>query len=128
MWYGHRLRRPVRPLRKAIFSDLVRAIQDSGLAAQLDSVFMKWISLFLIAYALDCSAQSVRMGITSLLPNTDSGNGGLILAQQTTLTTAAALQSISFYVVRSSGTLRLGLYDAKGPGGNPGNRLTASAV
>ena len=84
---------------------------------------MKWISMFLIACAIDCSAQSVRMGITSLLPNTDSGNGGLILAQKATLNQAATLQSISFYIVRSSGALRLGLYDASGMGGNPGAKL-----
>ena len=68
------------------------------------------------------------MGMTTLLPNIDSGNAGLIQAQQATLGQAAALQSISFYIVQSIGTIRLGLYDSNGAGGNPGNKLAETAV
>jgi len=61
---------------------------------------MKWISLFLIAFALHCKAQSVNIGVTDLLPDLDYGNAGLILAQQVNLSKPAALQSISFYIVQ----------------------------
>lgn len=97
-------------------------------ATKLVGVTMRWISILLLASVMDCSAQSMSMGITGLLVNTDSGNAGLILAQKTTLSQAAALQSISFYIVRSSGTLRLGLYDATGAGGNPGNKLAETSI
>jgi len=89
---------------------------------------MKWISLFLIALAVHSKAQSVNIGVTDLLPNLDYGNAGLILAQQVNLSQPAALQSISFYVVQNSGTMRLGLYDANGASGNPGNKLAETPV
>jgi hypothetical protein len=89
---------------------------------------MKWIYSLLVGCAMQCSAQSSNMGVTTLLPNVDNGNGGLILAQKATLGQAATLQSISFYIMQSAGSLRLGLYDSQGPGGNPGNKLAESAV
>jgi hypothetical protein len=63
------------------------------------------------------------------LPDTDSGNGGLILGQQATLGQQAALQSLSFYIEAvNSSTLRLGLYDATGSGGLPGQKLAETAL
>src|SRR6185312_2218226 len=47
---------------------------------------------------------------------------------QVNLSQPAALQSISFYVVQNSGTMRLGLYDANGASGNPGNKLAETPV
>lgn len=67
---------------------------------------------FLVSFVPTGSAQSVNMGVTGLLPNIDSGNAGLLLAQQATLSHAATLQSISLYIVTANGTLRLGLYDS----------------
>ncbi len=78
---------------------------------------------FLLASILTGSAQSANMGVTNLLPNIDSNNAGLLLAQQATLSQAARLQNISFYIVTANGTLRLGLYDSTGSNGNPGNKL-----
>jgi hypothetical protein len=63
------------------------------------------------------------------LPDTDSGNGGLILGQEATLGRQATLQSLSFYIVAvNSSTLRLGFYDATGPGGLPGQKLAETAL
>ncbi|OFW58145.1 MAG: hypothetical protein A2133_01685 [Actinobacteria bacterium RBG_16_64_13] len=40
--------------------------------------------------------------------------------QDATLSQSATIQSLSFYVRTASGQLRLGVYDATGPGGGPG--------
>ena len=51
---------------------------------------------------------------------TDSNNGNKLVAQRATLSQTATIQSLSFYVITASGNLRLGIYDATGPGGRPG--------
>src|SRR5262249_697119 len=51
---------------------------------------------------------------------TDSGNGNLLLVQDAVLSKSGAIQSLSFYVKRANGDLRLGIYDATGPNGGPG--------
>ena len=63
---------------------------------------------------------TVNIGETTVLATNDSGNGGLLLAQQASLATTATIQSLSFYVTTPGGDLRLGIYDATGPGGGPG--------
>jgi fibronectin type 3 domain-containing protein len=63
------------------------------------------------------------MGETNILGSDDSGNAGLLLAQQATLAQAGTLQSLSFYVTQAAGNLRLGVYDASGPNGGPGKLL-----
>ena len=73
------------------------------------------------AFALD-------FGETTQLSVPDSGNGSLLLAQQATLTQAGTLQSLSFFVTSTGGDLRLGLYAANGPGGNPGTKLAETAA
>ena len=50
----------------------------------------------------------------------DSGNANLLLAQEATLSQTATLESLSFYVTQAAGKLRMGVYDATGPGGGPG--------
>jgi glucose/arabinose dehydrogenase len=62
----------------------------------------------------------ITIGETTVFSDNDGGNGNLLLVQDATLTQAATLQSLSFYVTAASGSLRLGLYDASGPGGGPG--------
>jgi hypothetical protein len=47
----------------------------------------------------------------------------LLLAQNATLANAGTLQSLSFYVRVIGGDLRLGIYNAAGPGGGPGAKL-----
>lgn len=91
--------------------------------------FLNLVALFfLVSFVPTGSAQSVNMGVTGLLPNIDSGNAGVLLAQQATLSQAATLQSISLYIVTANGTLRLGLYDSTGINGNPGNKLAETVV
>ena len=64
----------------------------------------------------------ITIGETNTSPIEDGGNGNLLIAQQATLTQAATLQSLSFYVMNAAGNLRLGIYDATGPGGGPGSK------
>jgi glucose/arabinose dehydrogenase/PKD repeat protein len=61
-----------------------------------------------------------QVGETSIFNEPDSGNGNLLLAQDAILSQPGTLQSLSFYVTAAAGGLRLGLYDATGPGGGPG--------
>lgn len=63
---------------------------------------------------------TITMGETSIFSSDDSGNANLLLAQDTTLSQTATLQSLSFYVTAASGNLRLGVYDATGPNAGPG--------
>lgn len=63
---------------------------------------------------------SITMGETNILPAGDSGNANLLLAQSATLLQTATVQSLSFYVAAAAGKLRLGIYDATGPGSGPG--------
>ena len=58
---------------------------------------------------------------------TDSNNGNKLVAQRATLSQTATIQSLSFYVVTASGNLRLGIYDATGPGGGPGAKKAETA-
>jgi hypothetical protein len=69
----------------------------------------------------------LTIGETTITPNSDSGNANLLIAQQATLGQSATIQSMSFYVVNAAGKLRLGLYDATGPGGGPGVKKTETA-
>ncbi|MEK7138619.1 MAG: hypothetical protein AAB799_00365, partial [Patescibacteria group bacterium] len=71
-------------------------------------------TLFAFSFAF-VSAQTITIGETTILPADDSGNGNLLLAQSTTLSQTATIQSLSFYVTTAAGNLRLGIYDATGP-------------
>ena len=62
-------------------------------------------------------------GDTNIETDDDNGNSNLLLAQQATLSYAGTIQSLSFYVTAAAGNLRLGIYDATGPSGGPGNLL-----
>jgi hypothetical protein len=61
------------------------------------------------------------MDETTVLTGDDSGNGNLLLVQDATLSAQKTIQSFSFYVNQASGQLRLGVYDATGANGGPGN-------
>lgn len=65
----------------------------------------------------------IKMGETNVLTEADNGNGDLLVTQKATLTTQATLQSLSFYVTNAAGNLRLGVYDASGPSGGPGQKV-----
>jgi hypothetical protein len=66
------------------------------------------------------ASAAFTIGEGNILGNDDSGNGNLLVAQQTTLAQDATIQSLSFYVATAVGHLRLGIYDAAGPNGGPG--------
>lgn len=66
------------------------------------------------------------MGDTTVEAGGDSGNGGLLAAQQATLSQAATLQSLSFYVTAAAGSLVMGVYDATGPNNGPGKLLATT--
>src|SRR5215472_14947982 len=65
-------------------------------------------------------ASSIAIGETNVLSTADGGNGNLLAAQNATLSQAATIESLSFYVTQASGNLILGIYDASGPNGGPG--------
>ena len=69
---------------------------------------------------------SITIGDTNVETVGDNGNDNLILAQAATLGQSATLVSLSFYVKQASGSLILGLYDATGPSGHPGNLLAVT--
>ncbi len=70
----------------------------------------------------------ITMGETSIFGGTDSGNGNLLVVQDATLPGDANILSLSFYVRNAAGDLRLGVYDATGPSGGPGNLVAETAT
>jgi hypothetical protein len=75
-------------------------------------------------FEAETSGAPTTMGETAVFGGVDSGNGNLLVVQDATLSEAASIQSLSFYIANPAGQLRLGVYDASGAGGNPG-RLVA---
>jgi len=73
------------------------------------------------------TSSSITIGETNILSGDDSGNGNLLVAQQTSLGQTATVVSMSFYVTTVSGSLRMGIFDATGPGGGPGNLMAQTA-
>lgn len=71
-----------------------------------------------VAVAPPTGSTEIKIGETFILPYDDYGNGDLMVAQHTTLSQEATLQSLSFYVTQAAGNLRLGIYDDAN--GNPG--------
>jgi Fibronectin type III domain len=57
-------------------------------------------------------SSNIPIGETKVLTKSDAGNGNLLVAQQTNLTRAATIQSLSFDATRASDKLRLGMFDA----------------
>src|ERR1700751_1894262 len=87
------------------------------------------ITLLLFALSLCATdAQTVTMGETNVLSDTDKGNANLLLTQAATLSQAGTLQSLSFYVRTAAGNLILGVYDSTGPNGGPGDLLAQSSI
>ncbi len=63
---------------------------------------------------------SVVIGEPNILSTDDYYDGNYLQAQQTSLGQSATVQTLSMYVTRVAGKLRLGIYDATGPKGGPG--------
>jgi hypothetical protein len=66
------------------------------------------------------SGGTITMGDPTIYGQTDGQNDDTLVAQNAILAQAGTLQSLSFYVKTAIGQLRLGVYDATGPGGGPG--------
>jgi hypothetical protein len=95
---------------------LIRALSILSLAA-----------FFSISFGRLAQAQApITIGDTNVETTADSGNGNLALAQAAALPQSATIVSLSFYVRQASGNLILGLYDATGYNGGPGNLLAAT--
>ena len=73
-----------------------------------------------VTITVTSSGGTITIGETTAFSEDDGGNGNMLLVQDATLTQTATIQSISFYVTNAAGNLRLGIYDATGPGGGPG--------
>lgn len=82
----------------------------------------------LLAPNLALAQLTTTIGEMAVLTAGDSGNGGYVLAQKTTLTQAATIKSLSFYVTNAAGKLRLGIYDDFGASENPGKLVAATNV
>jgi Galactose oxidase-like, Early set domain/PKD domain len=76
----------------------------------------------------DPATNTVTMGETNVLTIDDSGNANTMIAQQATLSQVATVQSLSFYASSAAGDLRLGVYAADGPNGQPGTKLAETAA
>jgi hypothetical protein len=74
------------------------------------------------------SPNALKLGETALLPLADTGKGSLLVAQKATLTKAAILRSMTFYVTKAAGWLKLGVYDASGVGGGPGKLVGGTSA
>jgi hypothetical protein len=74
------------------------------------------------------SPNQLKLGETSILPLGDTGEGNLLVAQKATLTKAATLRSMTFYVTEAAGWLKLGVYDASGAGGGPGKLVGGTSA
>src|SRR6185437_7031752 len=72
-------------------------------------------------------AQSVNVGVTTVLPTADTQNANILSAQMVGLTTTQTIQSLSLYVTTTGGNLILGFYDATGPSGGPGALRASTA-
>lgn len=66
---------------------------------------------------------TVTIGETAIGPSADNGNGNLILVTQAMLVQQGTIQTMSMYITNVAGFLQLGIYDATGPNGGPGNKV-----
>ncbi len=97
-------------------SSCAKAGNSCGLVAQV-MVIVAFV--FLVAPVVFAQA-TISMGETAILSSEDNGNKGSLVAQEAPLSRAATVQSLSFYVTKAEGELRLGVFDSTGPNGGPG--------
>ncbi len=91
-------------------------------------VIVLGIGFFSVNIVPPAHAQStVTFGDTHLESAEDNNNANLVPATQVTLPQNATIVSLSFYVTQPNGSLILGLYDATGPGGHPGNLVAVTS-
>lgn len=68
----------------------------------------------------------LKIGETRILRSNYSGIGNRLVAQQITLSQTATIQSLSYYVAKPGGQLRLGIYDNNGSA--PGNLVAETSA
>jgi hypothetical protein len=74
---------------------------------------LRALALMLALWPALCLAQTITLGETAILSTVDGGNAGMELAQGPyTLSQAATINSLSFYVSQVAGSLRLGIYES----------------
>src|SRR5215831_9773974 len=118
-----------RIIKQTLTCRLLNRITDTHLKKNL-RYFMRFILALLLTLTVSLlicgsgvralSTSTITIGETNILSAADGGNGNYLLAQNTTLSQTASIQSLSFYVTQASGNLILGIYDASGPNGGPG--------
>lgn len=72
------------------------------------------------------TTSTITIGQTTPASAGDSGFGNFLTANQVSLPQQATIQNLSFYVPSAAGKLVLGIYDATGTSGNPGNLLAVT--
>lgn len=70
---------------------------------------------------------TITIGDTVARSSTDDGNANVLIAQSATLSQSATVNSLSIYVLTAAGNLRMGIYDASGPGGKPGQLMATTS-
>ena len=78
--------------------------------------------LLVMSHGFGLAQSTITIGDTNIEAAADGDKRSLLLAQQVALSQTATIHSLSFYVMAAHGELRLGIYDASGPGGAPGVR------
>ena len=92
-------------------------VTDSDNSTGCDTILVEVISS-------GTGTTEIKIGETFIMYYDDSGNGEVLIAQHTTLSQEATLQSLSFYVTQAAGNLRLGFYNDNN--GNPGSLVAAT--
>jgi RHS repeat-associated protein len=78
-------------------------------------------------YATLTGPNPTVIGEPDLVSLDDWDNGDLLCGQLTSLQQPLVIQSLSFYITAVDGTLRMGIYDATGPDGDPGAKRAETA-
>lgn len=73
-----------------------------------------------IVTATSANVTTTIIGRNAILSTNSVVGNNIIIAQQTTLSADATIQTISIYISSGSGNFRLGIYDATGASGGPG--------
>jgi hypothetical protein len=74
------------------------------------------------------AASTITIGESNILSIDGNGVANLLVAQQATLGQSATILSMSVYITTAGGNLRLGIYDATGPNGGPGQLKAQTAA
>ena len=75
--------------------------------------------LLITSHGFGLAQSTITIGDTNIEAAADGDKRSLLLAQQVALSQTATIHRLSFYVTAAHGELRLGIYDASGPGGDP---------